>query len=676
KGIVTHVDIIARGSEGAVPAPFHHSQNAQVLIHNHPSGSLFPSDADVAVAAEAGSQGMGSYIVDNEVEKLFVVMEPVAKKHLRPLDADEIAGVLDAGGKLSEKMPSFEPRPSQVDMARDVARTISEGGVLIAEAGTGVGKSFAYLVPAMAWAAGNGERVVISTATITLQEQIHKKDFPVISALFRKPVKAVIVKGRGNYLCKRRLYEAIEEDALFSDTSVKLRQILEWDNHGGGGDRSELSIGDDDPIWNRICSESDFCLLSRCPQRERCHVMRVRMEAASAQIIIVNHHVLLADLEAKRKRGGILNTILPPYQALVIDEAHALESSATSLFSESFSIRSFQKIAGRLIRRKKRTKAGILPSVGTLPGVSPAMVEDAIKGIDKLIAGAERVNQAALDSFKDTDGSILIRNLDAGKRTILNAALGTLEKESTRLVTHLGTLYESLEPELMEDERAAELALTIRTLEELAALVPRFRTPKEEKETIFWLEVSRHSQKEPIVTCIATPLEVAPLLAERLFSPVRACVCTSATLTINGSFDWWKKRVGLGAESSHRSLRDDESASGVAVPSVRCRGYPSPFPYRHNAMLAIDTTAPLPDSPQFQEYLNQAVVRLIEASRGRALVLFTSYRVLHATFDYVAPILEQKGILAMRQGQKDRFSLLNAFVNDISSVLFATESFW
>lgn len=666
KGVVVHAEILARGSEGAVPAPFGNNREAQVLIHNHPSGTLFPSDADVAVAADAGSMGIGSYIVDNEVEKLFIVVEPVVRKPLRPLDAEEIAGVLDAGGALSEKMPSFEPRPSQVDMARDAARTISEGGVLVAEAGTGVGKSFAYLVPSLAWASGNGERVVISTATINLQEQIFRKDFPAINALFRKPAKAVVVKGRSNYLCKRRLYEAIEEDALFSDTSVRLRQILEWDNNGGSGDRSELSLADDDPIWGRICSESDYCLLSRCPHRERCHVVRVRMEAASAQVIIVNHHVLLADLEAKRLREGILNSILPSYRTLVIDEAHALESSATSLFSQSFSIRSFQKIAGRLVRRKKRSRAGILPSVARLHGVDNTLIQKAIKQIDKMLASADRCNQAALEAFGEGESSMLVKALEAGKRSTLNTALVSLEKEAAGLVSELGTVYDSLGPELMEEESVAELALTMKTLEELASLVPRFRSAEEEPDTIFWMEASRHAQKETLALFTATPLEVAPLLAERLFSSVHSCICTSATLTINGSFDWWKRRVGL----------DNEVPDTPARLSVRCRIYPSPFPYRRNAMLAIDTGAPLPDSPKFQEYLNEAVTSLLNASRGRALVLFTSHRALRATFDYAAPLLERQGILALRQGQKDRFSLLNTFVNDISSVLFATESFW
>jgi ATP-dependent DNA helicase DinG len=683
RGLIKKLEILARGSEGAVPAPFRDRDSAQVLIHNHPSGELFPSDADVLVAAEAAADGLGSYIVDNAVAKVLVVAEPVRAKLIRPLNPDEIAAVLDDGGKLSLKMPEFEPRTSQVDMARDVAALISDGGILIAEAGTGVGKSFAYLIPSLAWAIGNNERVVVSTATINLQQQIFKKDFPVVSSLFKKPAKAAVVKGRGNYLCKRRLYEAIEEDALFSDTSIKLRQILEWDNNGGSGDKSDLSLPDDDPIWNRVCSESDYCLSSRCPYHEKCHVVRVRLEAASAQLIIVNHHVLLADLEAKRTREGVLNTILPSYKALVLDEAHAIESSATSLFSESFSKRSIQRLLGRLVRKKKRIQTGILPSLRRLPDIPAALLDAASKQADAAAAAADAFNASALASYSEKESSLLIKNLESFSRSTFLSALQSLERDLAMLVTRLGEILEAMPPEFDDEESVVELKLTSRSIEEAAALVPRFKNPDAEPQTIFWMQIDRKNPREAVVICTATPLEVAPLLAERLFSKVRTCICTSATLTINNSFDWWRNRVGLpmkkdGETSKAMStMRATAGTTEGAIDApIRNRQYPSPFPYRRNALLAIDTSAPPPDGTQFQAYLNTAVARLLHASRGRALVLFTSHKALRDTYDYVAPLLEKEGILALRQGQKDRYSLLHTFINDISSVLFATESFW
>ena len=694
KGLVENLEILGRGTEGAVPAPFQRRSYAQVLIHNHPSGILFPSDADVVVAAEASAEGFGSYIVDNEVSHVLVVAEPIKPKLIRSLDADEIAAVLDSHGKLSHIMPEFEARLSQVEMAHDVTEIISDGGILVAEAGTGVGKSFAYLIPALAWAIGNSEPVVISTATINLQQQIYKKDFPIVSSLFKKSAKAVVVKGRGNYLCKRRLYAAIEEDALFSDSSMKLREILEWDNGGGSGDKSDLALPDDDPIWSRVCSESDYCLSLHCPYHDKCHVIHIRLEAASAQLIIANHHVLLADLEAKRIREGIINTVLPSYQALVIDEAHALEASATSLFSETFSKRSIQRLLLRLSRHKKRIQVGILASLSKLPDIPSMLIDAARLQLENTESSADAFNAVAATCFLENESSVLVKNLSGLNRTMFLSALQNLEKEIALLVTRLGEISEAIAQELEDEESAIELRITLRSLEEMAALLAQFIKPESEPGSIFWLQVDKKNPKEPIVICSATPLDVAPILSERLFEKIRSCICTSATLTINGSFQWWRSRVGLlergisetrlleaGQSKSNRDLKNRLSGqtlerNSIQNPRILQKNYPSPFPYSKNAMLAIDTEATPPDSPEFQAYLNTAVAKLLKASRGRALVLFTSHKALRDTYNAVSPLLEQEGVLALRQGQKDRYSLLRTFVNDISSVLFATESFW
>ncbi|MFA6365731.1 MAG: hypothetical protein WCX13_00900, partial [Candidatus Hydrogenedentales bacterium] len=221
-GLVREVEIVARGTIDTVPALGPYFEKGSVLIHNHPSGYLQPSEADVAIAADAGTYGVGSYIVNNAVSELYIVAEPARRKSYRMLDEEGLSGALDQGGKLSQKMPAFEPRASQIAMTSDVASLFNQGGILAAEAGTGVGKSFAYLVPAMAWAQGNEERVVISTATINLQDQLFSKDIPLVASIFKKKLKAVLVKGRSNYVCKRRLGEAIEEEGLLLDDESPL----------------------------------------------------------------------------------------------------------------------------------------------------------------------------------------------------------------------------------------------------------------------------------------------------------------------------------------------------------------------------------------------------------------------------------------------------------------------
>ncbi|PKL06702.1 MAG: hypothetical protein CVV53_02965, partial [Spirochaetae bacterium HGW-Spirochaetae-9] len=268
-GLVCDMEIVARGTSDTVPALGPYFEKGSVLIHNHPSGFLQPSDADVAIAAEAGTYGVGSFIVDNDVAEVFIVAEPVRRKSFRMLDEEGLSGALDKGGKLSRMMPAFEPRASQIAMTADVASVFNSGGILAAEAGTGVGKSFAYLVPAMAWAQGNEERVVISTATINLQDQLFSKDIPLVSSIFRKKPKTVLVKGRANYICKRRLGEAIEEEGLLLDEDQPLKRILAWDNSGGSGDRTDLPFRVDDQVWSKVCSEAETCVSIRCPSRER-----------------------------------------------------------------------------------------------------------------------------------------------------------------------------------------------------------------------------------------------------------------------------------------------------------------------------------------------------------------------------------------------------------------------
>jgi len=263
-GLVSELVVAARGVDDAVPALAGFLDRGDVIVHNHPSGVLMASQADLAIAARAGEGGVGSYIVDNDVAEVYVVAEPVRAKALIALDEDQLAGVLDSGGKLAARLPGYEPRPSQLGLVRDAAAAFNNGLILAAEAGTGVGKSFAYLIPALAWAARNGERVVVSTATINLQRQLMDKDLPVASSIFKKKLKAVLVKGRGNYLCVNRLREALDEEGLFAGDDSPLRRIDAWSQNTPTGDRADLSFWPDDATWSRVCSEADECLGLRC----------------------------------------------------------------------------------------------------------------------------------------------------------------------------------------------------------------------------------------------------------------------------------------------------------------------------------------------------------------------------------------------------------------------------
>ena len=661
-GLVCDVEIVARGTADAVPALGPYFEKGSVLIHNHPSGFLQPSDADVAIAADAGTYGVGSYIVDNAVSELFIVAEPVRRKSFRMLDEEGLAGALDEGGKLSQKMPAFEPRASQIAMTADVASVFNHGGILAAEAGTGVGKSFAYLVPAIAWAQGNEERVVISTATINLQDQLFSKDIPLVSSIFKKKPKAVLVKGRANYLCKRRLGEAIEEEGLLLDEDSPIKRLLAWDNAGCSGDRADLPFRVDDQVWNKVCSEADACVSIRCPSRERCHVIAVRKNAADAQIIVVNHHLLFADISSRQRGSGLEQTsILPAYSSLILDEAHSIESSATSLFTESFTRFSVLKKLSRLWRKNRTGQFGALAKLSALPGSEKSLLKSFEPAMKDIQAAMSDLEASSLRLFS-TESTIRLKEKNQEIIETICEPAGRLQRSILALTKIIADILESLPESKVQDPAAFETRIVARGLNELADLIARLKDFDANADSIFWLEKARTSQKDIFISFNATPLEVAAILERSVFEKVRTVICTSATLSVGGSFDFWMKRIGIAKQ------RED----------VETTSYPSPFPFSSNAILAVDVGAPNPQKAKeaFKAYVGDAVIKLLIASRGRALVLFTSYDILSSTFEKARPVMEASGITCLRQGMDDRSRLLTMFRNDISSVLFATDSFW
>jgi len=578
------------------------------------------------------------------------------------LDEEGLSGALDQGGKLSQKMPAFEPRASQIAMTSDVASLFNQGGILAAEAGTGVGKSFAYLVPAMAWAQGNEERVVISTATINLQDQLFSKDIPLVASIFKKKLKAVLVKGRSNYVCKRRLGEAIEEEGLLLDDESPLKRILAWDESGGSGDRADLPFRVEDQVWNKVCSEADACISIRCPSRERCHVISVRKNAADAQIIVVNHHLLFADLASRQRGSGLEQTsILPAYSSLILDEAHSIEASATSLFTESFTRFSVVKKLSRLWRKNRTGQFGALAKLSVIPAIGKSLLKSFEPAVKEIQASMSDLEAAAI-RLLSTETTLRLMEKNQEIVSSVCEPAGRLQRSILALTKIIADILEALPESRAQDPSAFEARIIARGLNELADLIARLKDFDANPDTIFWLEKSRTSQKDIFISFNATPLEVAAILERSVFEKVRTVVCTSATLSVGGSFDFWMKRIGISKQ------RED----------VETKHYPSPFPFSSNAILAVDAQAPSPQKAKeaFKSYVGDAVVRLLTASRGRALVLFTSYDILSATFEKAKPVMEKAGITCFRQGMDDRSRLLTMFRNDISSVLFATDSFW
>lgn len=672
---VTSARAVARGVPEMVAAPMDQLHRGQVVIHNHPGGNLQPSRADVSVAAELAESGVGSFIVDNEVSELLVVCEPSRPKQVEPLEIEELASVVDDGGQLSTVFHDFESRQSQVDMLRLVAGGFNEDRVVAVEAGTGVGKSFAYLIPAIAWAASNEERVVISTATINLQQQLVEKDIPTVQRLLGLDVPVMLVKGRGNYLCRKRLGEAVDEESLFAGedpaegdpaagevggsedrADPDLVAIRDWADTSATGSRSELPFMVPDELWTRVNSDADSCTELTCRLREACFFLRARRQAASAKVLVANHHLLFIDLALRvRGIGFEARAVLPPFQRLIFDEAHSIENSATSLFSESFSRFSVSKHARRLVRTRRGRRYGLLSAVSRR-GASPDAVARSSAALARAEEGADALNAAVVERVDYT-----LRLTSALPGSVLQSILDPVGELHIRLVTLANALSD-----VMEDDDGDEggpyheLRIVLRRIERLVTLCNSFTEFSNHSDRVFWIEVRRASNGSRTARMISSPLDIRTVMREAVFDVFDTVIFTSATLTVGRSFDYWGGRVGLFDSAREMDLAE----------------FSSPFPYAERALVAVPSDAPEPADESYGRFLVSFLGDLLEVSEGRALVLFTSYEMLREAHAALRDRLAAHGIAALRQGDDDRARLLARVAADTSSVLFATESFW
>ena len=395
EGDIIEVTAAARGGPDRVPALFPHMSRGDAVIHNHPGGDLRPSSADLDVASRLGNQGIGFLIVDDGVERVNVVAAPLPRRRRIPLDPDGLAEILEPGGELSRELPGYEPREGQVAMMCRAAQSFNEGRPFFAEAGTGIGKSFAYLVPAIRWAADNDERVIISTATIALQQQLMDKDIPVVQRLLGTDVAVELVKGRGNYLCLKRLEEAGRDNDLFAGGDG-LAGLRDWAESTATGSRSELPFRPAEEDWARVKCEADACPGSLCALFEKCFLMKARRRAADASILVSNHHLLFADLSIRLEGVGPDEAaVLPPYRRIVLDEAHHVEPTATDLFTRSVSLDLLNRYFYRLHRRQGRHGGGLLQR---LAAARPSAAEGLLGVLPKLIDAA-RARAETLDAI-------------------------------------------------------------------------------------------------------------------------------------------------------------------------------------------------------------------------------------------------------------------------------------
>ena len=688
---IVQVEVLARGSENAVPAILQTCGYGDIVIHNHPSGDLRPSGADIEIASKFGSLGVGFYIVNNAVDNLYRVVEAFADKEEHQIPPKRVAELLGPQGVVADKLPDYEERPEQLRMAFTVTDAFNRGRIAVVEAGTGTGKSLAYLVPALLWARENHERVVVSTRTINLQEQLIRKDLPFLERATGIEFHAVLVKGRSNYFCLRRGESAGRELGLFDQEQIaELQQVMAWAETTRDGSKEDLSFIPSYQAWDEVCCEADQCARVRCSHYSRCFFHRARRQAARADILVVNHALLLSDLALRQQTDNYSATaVLPPFERVILDEAHHLEDVATSYFSSQVTRFTFSRLLNRL-RHPRKPNQGLLPRLldqlsQELPDSLDELYRSLHGEIESLMGQRQQLLDRALEQLQTIGEELpagLGKKVGSGfelKHRVLPDFVTTelwqsicerveaLRKEVLTLADGIGNLFRSAEalPEAVSGKLNAtfvDLRGIAGRLEGLAIDLASFQAVA--ATSCVWIEVreGRIGRGKGLITSLCqAPLEVAESLNKALYQRFRTLVMTSATLAVAGAFGYFHQRVGLDRVEAGRLLE-------LALDS--------PFDYQRQALVAAPTDLPEPGRPGFAEAVRDAVEKAVLASGGRSFVLFTSYALLRQVYEELAPILEAQRLRCLRQGQENRHRLLKRFAEDETSVLFGTDSFW
>ena len=523
-----------------------------------------------------------------------------------PLKQPSMTEVLGSQGFLADELDAYEYRPQQVEMAEAIARALREGGTMLVEAGPGTGKTFAYLIPAIY----SGQKVVVSTGTKNLQEQLFFKDIPLLKEILPIKFTAAYMKGRENYLCRRRFrqfnqqprFKIIEDASCFNEVSA-------WAARTKTGDRAELEgVPDDFAAWAEICCSRDHCLGGECTDYKRCFLTHMRQAAAAAQVVVVNHHLFFADL-AIRNAGG---EVIPQYERVIFDEAHQLEDVITSHFGLAVSTYRVEELArdiGRELAAGRRTPAGLQEALDNLRAKGSQFFT--------LFQGGERYRLAEPDP--------LVFSLLAA----ISSSLNTLR---TIMVKRPPT---------------EEIGALIRRTQDFRGDL-EFILSQGDPQYVYWCE-----NRGKGVFLKASPVNVWPELQNRLYPRLETAIFTSATLSAQGGFAYFRERLGL---------NDAEELI-----------FPSPFNMQQQVVIYLPPGMPEPNAPAFPQAAAKEIEAILRITKGRAFVLFTSNKNMQEVYGLLKGRLPYRLLL---QGEGPKHLLLEEFKEDVSSILLGTASFW
>ncbi|MFW5961543.1 MAG: helicase C-terminal domain-containing protein [bacterium] len=666
KDIIEEIEVLARGNSYSAPAVINNIMAGEMIIHNHPSGDLTPSAADIRLAAKMAEREVGFAIVNNQADQIYVVVEAGSRKENKKLDKEEILSYFKKDGKLAQELERFSERKEQLITAEKIIDSFNRHQFDFIEAGTGTGKSFAYLIPALFYNNLNQARIVVSTNTINLQEQLINKDLVTLQRVLDFDFNAVLVKGRNNYLCLRKFKnfkKNFENNELEVEAKI-FNELSDWKKHTESGEKTEINFQLKKSLWNQIAAESDLCLKTSCPFYSNCFFMQARKKIYKADILIVNHHLLLSDARVKDDTGSVDRGILPNFNHLIIDEAHNIGEIATDHLGYPL----YQPLLDNWLKRLSGDKNSLLSEIREDIAFTVDSDQKRLREIldQKIIPTTQKIKDLIPQYFnelKDLISDYKDKKITVDNKLKSNPKWEEFFKTAEDLAAYLKNtfsflqiiyenLYLGLEAET--DESEMKIKSSLNRCQDLIKRV-EFNLKAEDDDYVFWLESSYYRGSEQIVQKSA-PVDVGKFLPDMIWSKLTNVIFTSATITAANSFDYFYRETGI------------KKAEELKVES--------PFDYSKQAELLIPVDFPDPANKNFLEELVIILGKIINKTQGSTMVLFTSYRMLSYCYNNLKGPLEKKGIRILSQSKLSRNYIMQEFRGEYNTVIFGTSSFW
>ena len=646
----------------------------EVVIRITKPNQLYPNDLELELSEELFNRRSIAYCLLSSDLDDFYFIQDIDRSNLEKIDIEDY---FSEDGILVSEIKGFEHRHEQEEMAKNIQNAINDNRKIIVEAGTGTGKTLAYLIPAIKWAIANKKKVIIATNTINLQEQLLLKDIPLAKSVIKDEFSYALVKGRTNYLCKRLFTElslgkSVDIETFSMEAREQIEYILKWGNKTKTGDKAELPFEVYPDVWELVQSTTELCLGKKCPFRKECFHMKTRMKKMEADILISNHHVFFSDLNVRAETDFDSEyLILPRYDMVIFDEAHNIESVARSYFSVEVSKISFTRLLHRIYQKKSKKKKEKSALTRVEETIDEKYLEktgdylELLKNMKSEIYSLQTIGDEYFDEIRkmfETNTEAPIRkslnNFEMTKSNFLENLRAKKEFFQAKLAEFLNLMMAFNNVIDEEKDKNPEVINFNNHLKIFKKYIDSFKFINNfsDNNYVYWLDIN---SKRTNVVLTATPLNIAQKLSSVLFENLNRLVFASATIMANGNFEYFKKSLGL----------DEEECMECFIES--------PFDYENQ--MSVYIPADIQDSENLNAFITDAskfILDILKKTKGKAFILFTSYTMLNQIYYSLVNKLKNSNFEIFLHGEKPRSQLIKEFKEAKNPVLFGTTSFW